>query len=51
MLLQEGEHNEILLLRASEWDTGFKLRAPRNTIVEGEVRDGRVVKLEVTPRS
>lgn len=53
MLLQEGEHNEILLLPAwpSEWDARFKLRAPQNTVVECEVRDGRVVKLEVTPQS
>jgi hypothetical protein len=29
----------------------FKLRAPQQTTVEGEVRDGKVTKLVVTPES
>jgi hypothetical protein len=33
------------------WNARFKLHAPARTIVEGEVRDGRLVDLKVTPSS
>ncbi len=33
------------------WNASFKLHAPRNTTVEGEVRDGKVTYLKVTPAS
>ena len=33
------------------WDVDFKLRAPRQTVVEGKVRGGKVVTLRVTPPS
>lgn len=51
MLLQcVGER--ILLLPAwpKEWNVRFKLYAPRQTTVEAEVRDGVIVKLNVTPK-
>jgi hypothetical protein len=34
-----------------EWDVAFKLHAPRNTVVEGEYRGGKLVRLDVTPAS
>ena len=52
MLLQPvGE--KILLLPAwpKSWDVSFKLRAPRNTIVECTYRRGKVERLVVTPES
>jgi hypothetical protein len=52
MLLQ-WDGDRILLLPAwpKEWDVDFKLHAPRQTTVECEVRDGKVIKLIVTPES
>jgi hypothetical protein len=29
----------------------FTLRTPRNTVAEGTFRDGRIVKLTVTPKT
>lgn len=52
MLLQE-EQNRILLLPAwpKEWNVNFKLHAMQNTTVEGEIKDGRLIHLKVTPES
>ena len=52
MLVQyDGE--KILLLPSwpKEWDTKFKLKAPQNTTIEGEVRNGTLENLTVTPTS
>ncbi len=50
MLLQ-NEGDRIFLLPAwpSDWDVTFKLHAPRCTVVAAEVRQGRLVRLEVDP--
>jgi len=50
MLLQ-SEGDRIFLLPAwpTDWDVHFKLHAPQRTVVEVEVRDGRLVRLEVHP--
>jgi hypothetical protein len=44
---------KIYLLPAwpEEWDVAFRLHAPRNTVVEGEYRGGKIVRLDVTPAS
>ena len=34
-----------------EWDVDFKLHAPRQTVVEARVKNGRLVSLKVTPES
>lgn len=34
-----------------QWDVDFKLHAPQNTTVEVEVKEGKVVKLNVFPES
>lgn len=48
-----GGAGRILLLPAwpKGWNVQFKLHAPANTIVECEVKDGKVVNLVVTPES
>jgi len=53
VMLMQCEDEDIRLLPAwpADWDADFKLRAPRNTILEGRVRGGKVVKLRVIPRS
>jgi alpha-L-fucosidase 2 len=33
----------------SDWDADFRLNAPRQTVVEGRVRGGKLIRLEVTP--
>lgn len=52
MLLQT-EGREIFLLPAwpKEWDVTFKLHAPYQTTLEGEVRDGELASLRVEPES
>jgi len=50
MVLQAGR-DRIYLLPAwpKDWNVRFKLRAPRNTVVEGVYRSGRLTELQVTP--
>ena len=50
MLLQY-DNDKIYLLQAwpKDWDVKFKLLAPQNTIVEGEIINGIVKRLESTP--
>lgn len=52
MLLQcEGRDIRLLPAWPSDWDADFKLRAPDNTVIAGRVRGGKVVDLDVSPRS
>lgn len=53
LMLLQCEDKAIRLLPAwpADWDADFKLRAPYNTVIEGRVRGGKLVKLIVTPRS
>ncbi len=52
MLLQ-SEGDKIFLLPAwpSDWNVDFKLRAPKQTTVEGTVQNGVLTALKVTPAS
>jgi hypothetical protein len=52
MLIQE-EKGKILLLPAwpKTWNVNFKLHAMQTTTVEGEVKDGKIIRLKVTPQS
>ena len=51
MLLQEVDSKIILLPAWPEnWSADFKLHAKHQTVVEGLVEDGRIVKLTVTPK-
>jgi hypothetical protein len=53
LMLLQSEDKEIRVLPAwpADWDADFKLRAPYNTVVEGRVRGGKIVDLDVSPRS
>ncbi len=52
MLMQTlGEEIRLLPAWPKEWDVDFKLHAPRQTTVEGRVREGILVDLKVTPES
>ena len=52
MLLQyDGDRLFVLPAWPKAWNVAFKLHAPRNTVVAGEVRNGKVVSLTVTPKS
>jgi len=50
-MLMQVDDKKIYLLQAwpKEWNAKFKLHAPYKTTVEGEVRDGKIVNLIVTP--
>ena len=52
MLLQHAGQ-KIILLPAwpKEWNASFKLHAPENTTIEGEVKAGKLLNLKVTPKS
>lgn len=47
----DPNHEQLRLLPAwpKEWDVDFRLHAPRQTVVEGQVRDGKLVSWTVTP--
>lgn len=51
LMLMQCEGRTIRLLPAwpPEWDVDFKLHAPANTIVSGTVKEGRLIRLDVTP--
>jgi hypothetical protein len=50
-LLMQTEGRKIFLLPAwpKEWDADFKLHAPFKTVIEGSVRNGKVIDLKVSP--
>ncbi|MDP4268903.1 MAG: hypothetical protein Q8909_02130, partial [Bacteroidota bacterium] len=52
-MLMQTHDRKIILLPAwpKDWNARFKLHAPYNTIVEGEIRNGDVQNLKVTPES
>ena len=50
MLLQtDGKRIFLMPAWPKDWDADFKLHAPYQTVLEGRVRDGKVVDLKVTP--
>ena len=53
LMLLQCEDKDIRLVPAwpPGWDADFKLRAPYDTIIEGRVRGGKLVKLDVSPPS
>lgn len=52
-MLMQTVDNRILLFPAwpQEWDVDFKLHAPQNTVLEGNLKDGKITRLKVTPES
>lgn len=54
MLLQTDQFSDRLFITPAwpkTWDANFKLCAPKNTIIEGVVKKGKLVHLKVTPNS
>jgi hypothetical protein len=52
MLLQyDGDKIYLLPAWPKTWNVKFKLAAPQNTIVKGEIRNGKIENLEVSPAS
>ena len=52
MLLQtDGRQIYLLPAWPEDWDAEFKLHAPYNTTVSGNVEKGQLVRLEVQPES
>jgi hypothetical protein len=52
MLLQsDGDRLFLLPAWPKQWNVAFKLHAPRNTVVEGVYRDGKLEQLKITPDS
>lgn len=50
MLLQsDGDKIRLFPAWPPEWDVSFRLHAPSKTVVEGALRRGKVVSLQVTP--
>jgi len=51
LMLLQSDGKKILLFPSwpKTWDVDFKLRAAYNTVVEGTLKDGKVVRLKVTP--
>ncbi len=52
-MLMQCEGDKILLFPAwpKEWDVTFKLYAPKQTTIDCEMKQGKIVKLKVTPAS
>jgi alpha-L-fucosidase 2 len=52
-MLIQTDGKKIMLFPAwpANWDVDFRLHAPHNTIVEGKLENGEVVKLKVNPQS
>lgn len=53
LMLLQADDSHIYLLPAwpRDWDCQFKLHAPRRTVVEGEVKNGKLTRLQVFPPS
>ena len=51
-MVMQADRDRIYLLPAwpKDWNVRFKLRAPKNTVVEGVYRGGKFEKLVVTPQ-
>lgn len=51
MLIQEdGEKIFLFPAWPAKWDVDFKLHAHNNTVIEGVVKDGKVVEWSITPK-
>ncbi|OYU55023.1 MAG: hypothetical protein CFE25_13075 [Chitinophagaceae bacterium BSSC1] len=52
-MLMQTVDNKIYLFPSwpKDWDVSFKLHAPYATTIEGELKDGKIVSLKVTPES
>ena len=50
MVIQSaGDKIHLLPAWPKDWNVHFKLRAPKNTVIEGDYRDGKLTGVKVTP--
>ncbi len=51
-MLMQTSGDKILLFPAwpKEWDVKFKFHAPKNTIVEAELKNGKIIEVKVFPK-
>ena len=49
LLFADGDRINLLPAWPKEWNVKFKLHAPRSTVVEGTVKEGKLVSWKVTP--
>ena len=51
-MLMQTIGDQIVLFPAwpKEWDVDFKMHAPKNTIIEAKLKDGKLLSLRVTPK-
>jgi hypothetical protein len=49
--IEHGGEIRVFPAWPRKWDASFKLHAPGMTLVEAELRKGKVIKLKVTPTS
>ena len=52
-MLTHSENDELILfpIWPNNRDVNFKVNAPKNTTISGQYRDGKVIKLKVSPES
>lgn len=52
-MLMQTPGDKIMLLPSwpKEWNVNFKLHAPGRTVVQGELKDGKLVNINVSPQS
>lgn len=52
-MLMQCFDDKILLFPSwpTSWDVNFKLHAPKNTTVEGKLKDGKLIEIKVSPES
>lgn len=46
----DGKRMDLFPAFPSDWDCDFKLNAPYKTIVEGQLKNGKIISLKVTPK-
>jgi len=54
MIMQADPYSKKIYLFPAwpqEWNVDFKLHAPYNTVIKGQVRNGAIINLKVTPES
>jgi hypothetical protein len=51
ILHYDGNNLRVLPAWPKEWNVDFKLHAPRQTVVQGRVQNGKLLILNVTPKS
>jgi hypothetical protein len=46
----DGKRIDLFPTFPSDWNCDFKLHAPYKTVVEGQLKNGKLINLKVTPK-